>query len=383
METQLIQAQKIEAIGKLAGGIAHNFNNMLTVVLGYVEILLNNQNSNYDTSEPLNEIQTAALKSKDLTSQLLAFSKNQPLEPNVLNINTIIRNTEKILHQLIGENIEFITMLNDKLGNIVADLSQIEQVIIYLAINVRDSMPNGGKLIIETNNTNLDKYFAMNHLSFSPGHYIILSITDTGHGMDKETKSKIFEPFFTTKDNNRGTGLGLSSVYGTIKQSNGYIYCYSELDKGTTFKIYLPRTDAVPISNVKEKIIQNSRNGNEHILIVEDDSTLRNLFKKMFEKLNYKITIAANGNDALLLIEKNGIKPVLILTDIVMPEISGIELVKHLQTILPDVKILFMFRYSDTGIMQDNKIDLIASFIQKPFNIHDLTTKIDELLQKN
>ncbi|HCY88081.1 MAG TPA: hypothetical protein DHV36_23290 [Desulfobacteraceae bacterium] len=377
---QLQQSQKIESIGKLAGGVAHDFNNMLTIILSYGQELLRDLHPSDPLHECAVEIVDAGKRSADLTRQLLAFSRKQTLQPEVLNLNSIIQNIEKVLRRLIGEDIELQTKLAKDLVSVEVDPGQIEQVIMNLAVNARDAMPVGGKLIIETENTRLDAGYAESHPGAVPGEYIMIAVTDTGCGMDKDTLAKVFEPFFTTKEKGRGTGLGLSTVYGIVKQSGGNIWVYSEPEQGTTFKIYLPQS-AKPLSDGRMAIEENSIRGKkEFILVVEDEPSLRKLCTRTLESLNYEVKSASNGGEALLLIEEKKWKPDLILTDVVMPEMSGKVLIDRLKRTLPDIKVLYMSGYTDDAIVHHGILNKETPFIQKPFTIEKLGKEILNIL---
>jgi PAS domain S-box-containing protein len=380
LEAKLYQSQKMESIGRLAGGIAHDFNNMLNVILGYGEIILSKLNQNDPLYKQVSAIVEAGKRSKSLTQKLLAFSRKQIFQPKVFNINKTLASMENMLKSLIGEDIELVMVLSKGLYNIETDPTQIEQVIMNLVVNARDAMPFGGKLIIETANVYLDEEYAKNHVGVISGKYVKIAVTDTGVGMDKDTLSHIFEPFFTTKLKEKGTGLGLSTAYGIIKQSGGNIWVYSEVGKGTTFKIYLPAVfqESEPEKKEIEKVSLKVKH--EHILVVEDEPALRELLETFLTTLGYKVTIASNGEEALLLIEEKGLKPVLVITDVVMPIMSGVELVKRLKNTLPDVKVLYMSGYTDNVIVHHRVFDSETPFIQKPFNMNELALKIEQLL---
>lgn len=381
LEAQLYQTQKLEAIGKLAGGIAHDFNNMLNIILGYSEIMMNKLHQKDPLRDDVHQIIEAANRSKSLTQQLLAFSRKQILNPQIINVNDILNRMQKMLERLIGEDIQLISELAHNLSYIKADPSQIEQVILNLAVNARDAMPYGGKLIIETDNVYLDEEYAQTHTNVIPGEYVMIAITDTGKGIDKETLPYIFEPFFTTKDKDKGIGLGLSTVYGIIKQTGGNIWVYSELEKGTTFKIYIPITLEKPQIDKKNEERKELRGGGQHILVVEDETGLRGLFEALITNLGYRVTVASNGGEALLLIEEKGLMPDLIITDVIMPVLSGADLVNRLKKNIPDLKVLYMSGYTSNAIVHHGVLDEGKPFIQKPFNINELALKIEELLK--
>ncbi|MCD6118765.1 response regulator [bacterium] len=380
LEEQLRQAQKMEAIGRLAGGVAHDFNNMLSIILGYGQNLLDQLHREDPLLEQAEEIVKAGRRSEALTRQLLAFGRRQTLQPEVLNLNTILKNLDKMLRQLIGEDIIIDMALAEDLVCVEVDPGQIEQIIMNLTINARDAMPKGGKLVIETANVELDDLYVNSHVSVMPGKYVMIAISDTGDGMDKETLSQIFDPFFTTKEMGKGTGLGLSTVYGIVKQSRGNIWVYSESGQGTTFKIYLPQTDAKPETKAKRVAKKEPLGGGKHILVVEDEPALRGLLETILPMQDYQVTVAANGGEALLLIEEKGLKPDLVITDVVMPGMSGPVLVERFRTNQPDLKVLYMSGYTDNAIVHHGVLDPGTPFIQKPFNIRDIAAKIRDVL---
>ena len=381
LESQLLHAQKMEAVGRLAGGVAHDFNNMLNVIIGYAEIVLGKIGQDAFPRKEVEEIVKAATRSASLTQQLLAFSRKQIIQPRVLDINALLKNLDKMLRRLIGEHIDVVFALEQNVGRVKADPVQIEQVIMNLAINARDAMIKGGKMTIETAMADLNDLYSKNHAEVAPGRYSMIAITDTGQGMDDETKSKIFEPFFTTKDKGKGTGLGLAMVYGIIKQSGGHIFVYAEPGHGTTFKIYLPCTDAAPDVTADVQRVKEHRGGNEHILVVEDEAKLRRLFEATIPSMGYRVTTAANGSEALVLVEERGLKPNLVITDVVMPGMGGVELVEHLRKNQPALRVLFMSGYTDNAIVHQGILDPGTPFIQKPFHIKDLAVKIKEVMQ--
>lgn len=380
LEEQLIQSQKLEAVGHLAGGVAHDFNNMLSIVMGYGEDLLEQLHPLDPLRECVQEIMSASRRSVALTRQLLAFSRKQVLQREVLNLNDLIRNLEKMLGRLIGEDIELQTVLCDALECVEVDPGQLEQVIMNLSVNARDAMPRGGRLTIETANVVFDETYCRKHTCVSPGDYVVLAVADTGCGMDDATRKRIFDPFFTTKEKNKGSGLGLSTVYGIVKQMGGTIWVYSEKGKGTVFKIYLPRTQALPAAHDHAVDSRAVPVKDARLLVVEDELNLRKLIEKLLTGLGYKVTIASNGGEALLLVEEKGLRPDLLLTDVVMPGMSGRVLSDRLRKTRPDLKVLFMSGYTDSMIMQHGVLDPGTPFIQKPFSRHDLAQKIAGLL---
>jgi CheY-like chemotaxis protein len=382
MENQLRQAQKMETIGKLAGGIAHDFNNLLMVILGYVELILNDLDKAHRHHELLTQVHRAGCRARDITRQLLVFSRKQILQPVVMNLNDIVKNLQGMLGPLIGEDIEVFTFFAGDLGPVLADPGQVEQVLMNLVVNARDAMPRGGRLIIETANVELDVGYARRHVGVEPGRYVMLAVTDTGCGMDKETMDRIFDPFFTTKEFGKGTGLGLSTVYGIVSQSGGHIACQSEPGRGTTFRIYLPGTDAGPVRRAEPAPEPVRTGGGEHILVAEDEAAVRDLVRKMLEPLGYRVTLAASGNDALTLVTEKGLDPDLVITDVVMPGMGGKELIERLREIRPGQRFLYMSGYADNGVGRRGVLDPDTPYLQKPFtDIREFAARIEEALR--
>jgi len=382
MENQFRQAQKMETIGKLAGGIAHDFNNLLMVILGYVELVLNELDGAHPHHELLTEVQKAGCRARDITRQLLVFSRKQILQPVVLNLNDSVIHLQKMLGRLIGEDIEVITAFAEDLGHVQADPGQVEQVLMNLVVNARDAMPKGGKLTIETANVALDEGHADHHVGVAPGKYVMLAVTDTGCGMDQETMDRVFDPFFTTKEFGKGTGLGLSTVYGIVSQSGGHIACYSEPGQGTIFRIYLPRTEARTVRQAEPAPELVRTGGGEHILVAEDETAVRELIQQMLERLGYRVTLAANGNDALALVAEKGLDPDLVITDLVMPGMDGKELIERLRNLRPGQRFLYMSGYADNAIGHHGILDPDTPFLQKPFtDIRQFAARIEEALR--
>jgi PAS domain S-box-containing protein len=380
LEEQLRQAQKMEAIGRLAGGIAHDFNNMLTAITGYSELVIMQLQAQDPLREYIEEIKKAGDRAASLTSQLLAFSRKQVLQPKVLDLNAIVTEMEKMLRRLIGEDIELRIRLKPELGSIKADPGQIEQVALNLAVNARDAMPKGGKLTIETANVYLDEKYAARHIAVKPGPYVMLAVSDTGTGIDDEAQRHMFEPFFTTKDVGKGTGLGLSTVYGIVKQSGGNIWVYSEIGLGTTFKIYLPLAGEgaqvyKPCTDVEEAM-----QGSETILLAEDEEVVRRLVHEVLKSYGYNVLEAGHGGGAFLICERHQEPIHLLLTDVVMPEMSGRELAERLAQLRPEMKVLYMSGYTDDAIVHHGVLAANAPFIQKPFTPHALAHKVREVL---
>ena len=382
LQEQLRHSQKMEAIGQLAGGVAHDFNNLLTLIKGYSQLSLQEIKEDSPLKLNIEEIRRAADKAADLTRQLLAFSRRQIMEMKVLDLNTILRNLDKMLRRVIGEDIELVTILAEDLGRVKADIGQIEQVVMNLSVNARDAMPQGGKLIIETVNVGLDGKYARNHIAVKPGRYAMLSVSDTGAGMTSEVRDRVFEPFFTTKEKGKGTGLGLSTVYGIVKQSGGNIWVYSEPGKGTTFKIYLPSVDE-PLEELGERVkVKEIPRGTETILIVEDEEKVRKLAVRILEKQGYKVLEASQGLDAFLIVEEYEDLIHLLVTDVVMPKISGREMADRIAEIRPEIKVLYMSGYTDNATIHHGVLGGGMKFIQKPFTVEGLARKVREVLDK-
>lgn len=380
-EKQLLQSQKLEAVGRLAGGISHDFNNLLTVILGYSDIMKRNLQDGHPLRRNVEEIVRASERAASLTRQLLAFSRKQVMQPKVFELNTVVIDLEKMLRRMIGEDIELRVSLQDELGNIKADPVQLEQVIMNLVVNARDAMPKGGKLSIETTNVYLDEAYAREHVSVVPGDYVMLAISDTGCGMNEETSQHIFEPFFTTKEQGKGTGLGLSMVYGIVRQSGGNIWVYSEEGRGTTFKIYFPRVTVHADEHKRTSGALEAPCGSETILLVEDAELVRNLARQVLEGAGYRVLEAANAEAAIDLCEKiNGDRIDLLLTDVIMPGMSGNEMSRVLLKKQPDMPVLYMSGYTDDAIVQHGVLEAGINFLQKPFTPGALALKVREVL---
>ncbi len=382
LQDQLRQSQKMEAVGQLAGGIAHDFNNLLTVIGGYSELSLLRLRKSDPLREAVEGIQKAANRAADLTRQLLAFSRRQLMEMRVLDLNSLLFDLDKMLHRLIGENIEVKTILAQDLGRVKADPGQIEQAILNLAVNARDAMPSGGKLTLETANVEFDESYAGAHAKMPDGRYVMLSVSDTGEGIRPEIRDRIFEPFFTTKEKGKGTGLGLSTVYGIIKQSAGYVWVYSEPGIGTTFKIYLPSVNE-PAEVLREKVVAGELlRGVETILVVEDDDSVRDLTRKTLESQGYRVLEASSG-EAALRIYRGSLSPIhMILTDVVMPGLSGKQLVDRLQPMSNGTKVIYMSGYTDNGILSHGVLQKGINYIQKPFTMEGLSRMVRRVLDR-
>ncbi len=380
LEQQLRQAQKMEAVGRLAGGIAHDFNNLLMVISGYCEFLLERIGPDPALRGPAQEIANAANRATSLTKQLLAFSRKQMLAPKVLDLNGVVTENLKMLNRLIGEDIDLVMVPGSELGAVKADPGQIEQVIMNLAVNARDAMPRGGRLTIETSNATLDDDYARLHTPVAPGEYVMLAISDTGVGMDMETQNHVFEPFFTTKGH-KGTGLGLSTVYGIIKQSGGYIWVYSESGKGTTFKIYLPRVSATGETiHVQPAETAPVEQGHETILVVEDEMNLRRLARQYLEKQGYTVLEAVDGSAAINISSSYPGPIHLLLTDVIMPGMNGKELAQRLTALRPETRVLYMSGYTENVIGHNGTLDNGVTLLPKPFTLPALKAKVREML---
>ena len=379
LEDQLRQAQKLEAVGRLAGGVAHDFNNVLTAIFGYVDLVLEDVPAGSPPRQDLEEIRKAAERAAGLTRQLLAFSRQQVLQPVVLNVTDVVQDIDKMVRRLVGEDVAVRLNLASDVGNVRTDPGQLQQVIMNLVVNARDAMPTGGKLLIETDNADLTEQYAELHQPVTPGRYVMLAVSDTGTGMTAETRARIFEPFFTTKEKGRGTGLGLSTVYGIVKQSGGYIWVYSEPGRGTTFKIYLPRVDA-PAERVAAPREAGTLAGTESTLLAEDDAMLRPLAKGLLEKLGYLVLEAENAEQALAIARAHSARIHLLVADVVMPGASGRELARRLAESRPDTKVLYVSGYTDDAIVQHGMLEPGLNFLQKPFTPAALARKVREVL---
>jgi len=382
LEDQFRQAQKMDAVGRLAGGVAHDFNNLLMVINGYTEVLLEELDSQSNLRQKVESIQQAADRAATLTRQLLAFSRKQLLELKIVDINTVISDMERLLRPLIGENISLITRLAPDAGRTRADAGQLEQVVMNLVVNAKDAMPNGGKIIIQSSEVTVRQNFR-EHRYIAPGRYVAVSVSDTGHGMDKETQSRIFEPFFTTKEKGKGTGLGLSTVYGIVKQSGGYIFAESELGTGTTFHIYLPRVDDCPEAASPILATQKENGGNETVLLVEDEDSVRVLVRETLTARGYKVLEAPNGEAGLRMAESCTGRIDVLITDVVMPGISGRELATRLLPLRPEMRVLFLSGYTEDAILHQGGLNPGTAFLQKPFTLQHLARKVREVLRKN
>jgi two-component system cell cycle sensor histidine kinase/response regulator CckA len=383
LEEQYRQAQRLEAIGKLAGGLAHDFNNILTVIQGHCAKLTLNMDESHSDYEHVRQIDISSKRAESLIQKLLAFSRQQLLQPKILNLNQLIQSMKNRLQQILGEKIQLTLSLKNIHGNIKADPAQLEQVLINLLLNARDAMPAGGKVIIETMNVILDSAYIKKRPMVKPGSYILLAISDTGKGMNDKIKDHVFEPFFTTKEKGKGTGMGLATVYGTVKQSEGFVWLYSETGKGTTIKIYLPQFDEKVEVIEKTTSSDQSLRGYETILVIDDEKEVRELVSEMLRFYGYTVLEAPNASNAFVIYEKHKDSIDLILTDIVMPQMSGIEFANKIRPVYPRNKFLFMSGYTDTVLAEQELLRDPVHFLQKPFNAVTLMKKIRTVLDRN
>ncbi len=379
-EAQLRQAQKMEAVGRLAGGVAHDFNNLLTAITGYAELMLERLDAGNSMRRHVEEIQKAADRAATLTQQLLAFSRKQMLQPKIVDLNDIVADMDQMLRRLIGEHMQLITRRHTTLGKTKADPGQMGQVLLNLVVNARDAMPQGGTILVETADAEVDAAQANQHPGLRPGPYVLLKVTDTGHGMEDEVKSHLFEPFFTTKEKGKGTGLGLSTVYGIVKQSGGYVYVDSEVGKGTSFQVYLPRLEESAETKTIGEAKPLPRTGTETILLVEDEDSVRNLVRDILQMNGYTVFDARDGREALDLCGQHPEHIHLLLTDVIMPQMSGRELAEKMTSLKPQTKILFMSGYTDDALLHQNARVPAVSYLQKPFTPETLTRKVREVL---
>ena len=381
LEEQLRQVQKMDAVGRLAGGVAHDFNNLLTAIKGFGQLLLDD----LEPADPLHgyaeQIQQAADRAASLTRQLLTFSRRQVLEPKVLDLNTVVANMNQLLGRLVGANIELRMVPDPLLGQVRVDPGQVEQMLMNLVVNARDAMPQGGRLSIETRNVRVDADDSRLHRGVAPGSYAMIVVSDTGCGMDRQTQGRIFEPFFTTKEQGKGTGLGLSTVYGIVKQSGGYIWVYSEPGHGSVFKIYLPRIlEPAEAPTEEDPPVPQVSTGTETVLLVEDEEVVRVLARKVLQKKGYRVLEAANGADALRICRDVRDRIHLLLTDVVMPGINGHELAIRVASMRPGIQVLYMSGYAEDAIVHHGVLDEGIAFLEKPFSPGGLALKVREVL---
>jgi|SRR5579883_360891 len=380
LESRLRQAQKMEAVGQLASGVAHDFNNLLTIINGYSEIIQSQLQPDNPVRGLAREIGQAGERAASLTRQLLAFSRNQVLEPKVLSLNAVVTDTERMLRRLIGEDVTVSTVLDPALAKVKADLGQIEQMLMNLAVNARDAMPQGGRLTIETANAELDETYTRAYPDLRAGRYVMLAVTDTGTGMTEEVKAHIFEPFFTTKEPGKGTGLGLATVFGIVKQSGGHVTVYSELGQGTTFKVYLPTVEEKVTSGKSHPGVKLIRRGTETILLTEDEPALRALGRHVLEGHGYTVLEAGHGEKALRVADEYQGTIHLLVTDVVMPGMSGRQLAERLTGLLPGIKVLYLSGYTDDAVVRHGVLQAETAFLQKPFTPSALAQKVRDVL---
>jgi two-component system cell cycle sensor histidine kinase/response regulator CckA len=380
LEEQLRQAQKMEAVGMLAGGVAHDFNNLLTIISGYSQLILNNLKTDDPNRHSAEQIMKAGERAAALTKQLLAFSRRQVLQPRVVDLNKLVASLGAMLQRLIGEDVDLRLVLRPDLGRVNADPSQVEQVLMNLVVNARDAMPQGGVLTVETANVELDEGYAGNHIAVKPGPYIMLAVSDNGAGMDEATKARLFEPFFTTKGTGKGTGLGLSTVFGIVKQSGGTVEVYSAPGSGTSVKVYLPRIDQ-PLAVEKERQRRRLPRGTETILVVEDDEMVRGLVRETLEREGYKILDASVPAEARRVSDQYKGNIDLLITDVVMPKVSGRELAAQILRRRHGIKVLYMSGYTDNAVLNSGILQKEVAFLQKPFTPAALTERVREVLE--
>jgi PAS domain S-box-containing protein len=382
LEMQLQQAQKMEAIGRLAGGLAHDFNNVLGVILGLGELAREDLSANDPVQHRLVEIVAAARKATDLTRQMLAFSRQQVMHPRPLNLNAVVEASRRLLAQMIGADIELRLVLGPELGTVRADPTQLSQVLMNLAVNARDAMPSGGALTFETRNVELDEEYVRTHAAGRPGLYVLLAVTDTGHGMDSKTRARVFEPFFSTKGEGKGTGLGLATVYGIIKQSGGFVWVYSEPEHGATFRIYLPQVGENPLPlEARRSESQAAPAGSETILLVEDQDAVRRMAQELLRRQGYEVLAAANAEEALAIVESRSETIHLVLSDVVMPGTNGRELAIRLREMCPELRVLFMSGYSNGAIQGRGLLDEDVMLVEKPFSAAELGRAVRRALE--
>jgi PAS domain S-box-containing protein len=383
LEQQLRQAQKMEAVGRLAGGIAHDFNNILTAITGYVDLLLEDLGTTDPRRQDAQEVRKAADRAAALTRQLLAFSRQQVMQPRVLDLNGLVTELEKMLQRVLGEDVGLATRLDPALGAVKADAGQLEQVVMNLAVNARDAMPQGGRLTIETTNAELDAEYAREHFPATPGRYVMLAVSDTGVGMTPDVHAHLFEPFFTTKEKGKGTGLGLATVYGIVKQSGGFIWVYSEPGQGATFKIYLPRVEQLAHAPVAATPAPAPvRGGTETVLVAEDEAPVRAVAREVLERLGYRVLEAPSAEAALDVVQRHSGVIHLLLTDVVMPGMSGRDLARRLAALRPETRVIYMSGYTADAITRHGMLEPGLVYVQKPFTADTIARTVRDVLDR-
>jgi nitrogen-specific signal transduction histidine kinase len=382
LQEQLLQSQKMESIGRLAGGVAHDFNNLLTAIMGYTEMLRQDLPPDHPGQTFVDEVSKAGGRATALTTQLLAFARRQVIEPRVIDLNAVVSDTEKMLRRLVGEDIEIVTASEPDLGAVEADPSQVHQILVNLAVNARDAMPSGGTLIIETANALLDELYARSHLEVRPGRYVLLSITDTGVGMPPEVQSHLFEPFFTTKELGKGTGLGLATCHGIVKQAGGHITVTSAPGHGTTFRIFLPRVERASADAVPAVLKPPLRGGHETVLVAEDESAVRGLASLTLRAHGYTVLEASTGTEALALVERGTRVIDLLVSDVVMPGLNGRDLAERFRVLRPGIPVLFISGHAETTIAHQGILDAGVEFLAKPFTPDRLARRVREILDR-
>jgi signal transduction histidine kinase len=382
LESELRQAQKMEAIGHMAGGIAHDFNNVLTAILSYASLARRYVTPDHPVYSKLVGIEESSQRAANLTHQLLAFARRQVVAPRTLNLNEVVINLDKLLRRLINADIELVTLPGQSLHYVKVDPGQMEQVLVNMVVNARDAMPAGGKLTIRTTNKLLTAQFAQQHVDLVPGRYVCLSVSDTGTGMTEEVKARVFDPFFTTKEPGKGTGLGLATCYGIVKQSGGHIQVESVLGKGTAFHVYLPTAPAPGVEKANIEQATSLPGGAETIMLVEDEPAVRQIVTELLEQQGYTVVTAVNGEDALRFLESDQVPPDLdlLLTDIVMPRLTGTALAEKVKVLYSDVKVIFMSGYADETLVKRGALEAGMAYIQKPFTLELLARKVRQVL---
>jgi signal transduction histidine kinase len=380
LEVQLAQAQKLESIGNLAGGVAHDFNNLMSIILSYTLLMLEGLPPDHAFRADLEEVKKAGDRATDLTRQLLAFSRQQILEPQAVDLAVVLDSMARMLKRLLREDIELNVAVPSQVGTVHADPGQLEQVIVNLAVNARDAMPHGGRLTIEASDVDLDAQWALDSQGLPAGAYVMLAVSDTGHGMDEATRGRIFEPFFTTKPKGQGTGLGLSTVFGIVKQSGGHIWVYSEVGQGTTFKVFLPRTQRVHAATRRFASSPGTARASETILLAEDEHQVRTVIRAILTRAGYTVIEASNGDDALRLAQNATVPIHLLLTDVVMPGMGGRALAERVSEVLPGLKVLYMSGYTDDAIVHHGVLEAGLAFYQKPVTPHALLRRVRDVL---